>query len=97
MTQNPYFYVMLSFVLALIVGYKKIWPPLNLAIQDEISHLKEEFHKIDTMQYTLELTLKTLKKEENKHRFHCLLDRWVCFARRRVVRMLLRSHVLLQI
>lgn len=67
MTQNPYFYVMFSFVLALLVGYKKIWPSLNLAIQDDINCLKEEFYKIDKTQYTLELALKTLKNDENKH------------------------------
>lgn len=60
MLNNPYFFIILSFVLFLYVGYKKIWPDIIKGLKDDIKKIKKEFGILETKKSTLKKELKIL-------------------------------------
>lgn len=60
MLNNPYFFIILSFVLFLYVGYEKIWPDIIKGLKDDIKKIKKEFGILETKKSTLKKELKVL-------------------------------------
>ena len=60
MLNSPYFFIFLSFIIFLYVGYRKIWPDIINSLKDDIAEIKKSFSTLETKKSALQQELKTL-------------------------------------
>ncbi|PIZ32779.1 MAG: hypothetical protein COY39_04655 [Alphaproteobacteria bacterium CG_4_10_14_0_8_um_filter_37_21] len=54
MLNNTYFFILLSFIIFLYVGYRKIWPDISKILREDIAKIKKQFNIVETKKLDLQ-------------------------------------------